>query len=557
MNETQPMKHFKLWIILLGFLPFQIISLHAQNHNNFEISKSLDIYASLFKELNLNYVDNINPAELNEIAIKAMLQELDPYTVFVPEADIENFQLMTTGEYGGIGSLIQQIDGKVTISEPYEGFPAQKAGLIPGDKILKINGVDTEDKNTSEVSELLKGQPGSTLKLLIGREGEDKPLEKTLIREKIKLDNIPYHTVFDSGIGYILLSGFTQKAASEMKEIFMAMREKQSLQGLIIDLRGNGGGLLNEAVDICNLFVDKGELIVATRGKTADKTSVHRTRQAPVDKDIPVVVLVNEASASASEIVAGALQDLDRAVIIGQRTFGKGLVQNVVPLSYNTQMKVTVAKYYIPSGRCIQEIDYTKIRNGEDQKTDSVVATFKTRKGRTVFDGKGISPDIIMDEMSFSAVSANLYAGNFIFKYANHFARNNKTIPEATAFKITDDIYDDFMQFVDQQNFTYTTESERMITKMREIASEEAYLDAVNPQLEALEQELVNYKKNDIRKHREEIEELLKMEIAQRYYFQKGKIIAALDNDPDLEKAFEVIQDTSRYQQILSPQQDQ
>jgi carboxyl-terminal processing protease len=557
MNETQPMKHIKLWIILLAFLPVQIISLHAQNHNNFEISKSLDIYASLFKELNLNYVDNINPAELNEIAIKAMLQELDPYTVFVPEADIENFQLMTTGEYGGIGSLIQQIDGKVTISEPYEGFPAQKAGLIPGDKILEINGVNTADKNTSEVSELLKGQPGSTVNLLIDREGEATPLEKTLIREKIKLDNIPYHTVFDNGIGYILLSGFTQKAASEMKEIFMAMREKQTLKGLIIDLRGNGGGLLNEAVDICNLFVDKGELIVATRGKTADKTSVHRTRQAPVDKDIPVVVLVNEASASASEIVAGALQDLDRAVIIGQRTFGKGLVQNVVPLSYNTQMKVTVAKYYIPSGRCIQEIDYTKIRNGEDQKTDSVVATFKTRNGRTVFDGKGISPDIIMDEMSFSAVSANLYAGNFIFKYANHFARNNKTIPEATAFKITDEIYDDFMQFVDQQNFTYTTESERMITKMREIASEEAYLDAVNPQLEALEQELVNYKKNDIRKHREEIEELLKMEIAQRYYFQKGKIIAALDHDPDLEKAFEVIQDTSRYQQILSPQQDQ
>jgi carboxyl-terminal processing protease len=556
MNETPPMKHFKLWIILLALLPVQIISLQAQNHNNFEISKSLDIYASLFKELNLNYVDDINPAELNEIAIKAMLRELDPYTVFVPEADIENFQLMTTGEYGGIGSLIQQIDGKVTISEPYEGFPAQKAGLIPGDKILKINGVDTEDKNTSEVSELLKGQPGSTLNLLIDREGEDKPLEKTLIREKIKLDNIPYHTVFDNGIGYILLSGFTQKAASEMKEIFMAMREKQVLKGLIIDLRGNGGGLLNEAVDICNLFVDKGELIVATRGKTADKTSVHRTRQAPVDKDIPVVVLVNEASASASEIVAGALQDLDRAVIIGQRTFGKGLVQNVVPLSYNTQLKVTVAKYYIPSGRCIQEIDYTKIRNGEAQETDSVVATFKTRNGRVVFDGKGISPDIIMDEKSFSAVSANLYAGNFIFKYANHFARNNKNIPEAAAFKITNDIYDDFMQFVDEHHFTYTTESERMITKMREIASEEAYIDAVNPQLEALEQELINYKKNDIRKHREEIEELLKMEIAQRYYFQKGKIIAALDNDPDLEKAFEVIQDTSRYQQILSPQQD-
>lgn len=554
MNQIVTMKQFKLWIILLAFLPFQILYLNAQNHNNFEISKSLDIYASLFKELNLNYVDEINPAELNEIAIKAMLQELDPYTVFVPEADIESFQLMTTGEYGGIGSLIQQIDGKVTISEPYEGFPAQKAGLIPGDKILEVNGVDAKNKNTAEVSELLKGQPGSTITLVIEREGEEKPLEKKLIREKIKLDNIPYHTVFDNGIGYILLTGFTQKAASEMKEIFLAMREQNNLKGLIVDLRGNGGGLLTEAVDICNLFVDKGELIVATRGKSADKTSVHRTRHAAVDKEIPVTVLVNEASASASEIVAGALQDLDRAVIIGRRTFGKGLVQNVVPLSYNTQMKVTIAKYYIPSGRCIQEIDYTKLRNGEQQRTDSTVATFKTRNGRTVFDGKGISPDIIMDETSFSAVSANLYTGNYIFKYANQFALHNKSIPEPLEFEISDDIYEDFMKFVTDQNFTYTTESERMIKKMREIALEESYLDAVNPQLEALENELINYKKNDIQKHRREIEELLKMEIVQRYYYQKGKIIVALDHDPDLEMAFEILLDTTRYNKVISPQ---
>ncbi len=554
MNQIATMKQFKLWIILLAFLPFQNLYLNAQNHNNFEISKSLDIYASLFKELNLNYVDEINPAELNEIAIKAMLQELDPYTVFVPEADIESFQLMTTGEYGGIGSLIQQIDGKVTISEPYEGFPAQKAGLIPGDKILEVNGVDAKNKSTAEVSELLKGQPGSSITLVIERKGEEKPLEKKLIREKIKLDNIPYHTVFENGIGYILLTGFTQKAASEMKEIFLAMREQNNLKGLVVDLRGNGGGLLTEAVDICNLFVDKGELIVATRGKSADKTSVHRTRHAVVDKEIPVVVMVNEASASASEIVAGALQDLDRAVIIGRRTFGKGLVQNVVPLSYNTQMKVTIAKYYIPSGRCIQEIDYTKLRNGEQQKTDSTVATFKTRNGRTVFDGKGISPDIIMDETSFSAVSANLYTGNFIFKYANQFALRNKSIPEPVKFEISDDIYEDFMKFVTEQNFTYTTESERMIKKMREIALEESYLDAVNPQLEALENELINYKKNDIQKHRMEIEELLKMEIVQRYYYQKGKIIAALDHDPDLEMAFEILLDTTRYNKIISPQ---
>ena len=339
--------------VILGFVSIQQVN--SQTNNNFEISKSMDIYLSLFRELNLNYVDEIQPAQLNETAIKAMLEELDPYTVFIPESEIEDYKLMTTGEYGGIGSLIQQIGEFVYVSEPYEGFPAQKAGLIPGDCILEVNGVNAQGKTTAQISDLLKGQPGSTVDVKIKRDGVDEPLLKTLTREKIKIDNIPYQTVFENGIGYVRLTGFTQKAAAELKEVLLKMKEQNELKGFIIDLRSNGGGLLNEAVDITSLFVEKGELIVSTRGKTEDRTSIHRTRQAPVDMNIPLIVMVNEGSASASEIVAGALQDLDRAVIIGQRTFGKGLVQNVVPLSYNTQMKVTVAKYYIPSGRCIQE----------------------------------------------------------------------------------------------------------------------------------------------------------------------------------------------------------
>ncbi|MDY0076219.1 MAG: S41 family peptidase [Bacteroidales bacterium] len=549
------MKNLHLWIICSGFLLLTSINVQAQNQNNFEISKSLDIYTSLLRELNLSYVDEINPAELNEIAIKSMLEDLDPYTVFVPEAEIENFQLMTTGEYGGIGSLIQLIDGKVTITEPYEGFPAQKSGLIPGDAILEINGVDASGKNTSAISELLKGQPGSPIELKIKREGFDIPLSKTLIREKIKIDNIPYHTVFENGIGYLLLTGFTQKAASEMKEILLQMKEDHDLKGFILDLRSNGGGLLNEAVDICNLFVDKGELIVSMRGKTAEKTTVHRTRQAPVDKSLPIIVLVNEASASASEIVAGALQDLDRAVIIGQRTFGKGLVQNVVPLSYNTQMKVTVAKYYIPSGRCIQEVDYSHKTKTDTTKRDSLVSTFKTRNGRLVYDGKGIAPDVPLDAQTYSAVTANLYAGNYIFKFANQFAQKHKSIAKTEDFEITEEIYTDFLNYLEENNFSYITESERMIENMRRIADQEAYKDAIETQLHALEEQLTTYKKNDLQKHRGEIEELLKMEIVQRYYYQKGKIISALQDDPELQTAFDILLDESRYQQILSPEQ--
>jgi carboxyl-terminal processing protease len=512
----------------------------------------MDIYLSLFRELNLNYVDEIQPAQLNETAIKAMLEELDPYTVFIPESEIEDYKLMTTGEYGGIGSLIQQIGEFVYVSEPYEGFPAQKAGLIPGDCILEVNGVNAQGKTTAQISDLLKGQPGSTIDVKIKRDGVDEPLLKTLTREKIKIDNIPYQTVFENGIGYVRLTGFTQKAAAELKEVLLKMKEQNELKGFIIDLRSNGGGLLNEAVDITSLFVEKGELIVSTRGKTEDRTSIHRTRQAPVDMNIPLIVMVNEGSASASEIVAGALQDLDRAVIIGQRTFGKGLVQNVVPLSYNTQMKVTVAKYYIPSGRCIQEIDYSSKAENGGKIADSLISAFKTRGGRLVYDGGGIQPDVKLEPLQFSTVSSNLYGGNYIFRFANQFARKHTQIDSPDKFMIDDSTYQQFIDFVKNEKFTYTTESERIIQKLKEIAESESYLDAVKSQLIELETELVENKQNDILKHRNEIEELLKIEIVTRYYYQKGKIISALQNDPELKKAFEILLDQKQYKNLLS-----
>ena len=530
-------------LILTLLLSVGVVAQEKQN--NFEIAKSLDIYNSLMRELNLNYVDEINPGELNETAIKAMLDGLDPYTVFIPESDIENAKFMTTGEYGGIGALIQ-FDGDFTrISEPYYGWPAQKSGLIAGDVILEVNGVDCRKKNTQQVSELLKGQPGTEVTLKIKRYGQEKPLEKTLKREKVKIDNIPYYKVFDNGVAYLSLSGFTRDAAKEVKEKLLEMRKDHELKGFILDLRGNGGGLMNEAVDIVNLFIPKGKPVVSMKGKSASSNSLHATNSAPVDLEIPLAVLVDGSSASASEIVAGALQDYDRAVIIGQRTFGKGLVQNILPLSYNTQLKVTVAHYYIPSGRCIQEIDYSHKKDTTQVRNDSLGKPFKTMAGRTVYEGHGITPDVKVNRDPYATATAYLYGKNYIFDYANKYYSEHRSIDSADRFKIDEATYQDFVKFVKDKGFTYTTESEKAVEKLKKMAKEEGYLEQIKPQIEKLEKDLAADKANDLQKNRKDIEELLVSEIVGRYYYQKGRIVAALRNDPDLERAFEILLNTN------------
>ena len=548
------MKKIQLFIIVVAWLlPVGLIAQEKQN--NFEIAKSIDIYNSLLRELNLNYVDEINPGELNEAAIKAMLDGLDPYTVFIPESDIENAKFMTTGEYGGIGALIQY-DGELTrISDPYEGWPAQKAGIIAGDAILEVNGVDCKKKNTQEVSNLLKGQPGTEVKLKIQRYGQDKPLDMTLKREKVKIDNIPYYTVLDNGVAYISLSGFTRDAGNEVKEKFLEMKKDHALKGFVLDLRGNGGGLMNEAVDIVNLFIPKSKPVVSMKGKAANANSIHPTTNDPVDLEIPVAVLVDGSSASASEIVAGALQDYDRGVIIGERTFGKGLVQNILPLSYNTQMKVTVAHYYIPSGRCIQEIDYSHKKDTTQTKTDTLGKPFKTIGGRTVYEGHGIMPDVKVNRNAYATVTAYLYAKNYIFDYATKFHHEHKSIASPETFQIDEATYQDFMKFVKDKKFTYTTESEKAIEKLKKTAKEEGYLDKIKPQIETLEKNLAAEKDNDLLNNRKDIEELLRSEIVGRYYYQKGRIIASLKDDPDLKRACEILLNTNgkdEYHSILS-----
>jgi carboxyl-terminal processing protease len=547
------MKRTTITLILVLLLPLGLLAQEKQN--NFEIAKSIDIYNSLLRELNLNYVDEINPGELNEAAIKAMLDGLDPYTVFIPESDIENAKFMTTGEYGGIGALIQY-DGEWTrISDPYEGWPAQKAGLIAGDAILEVNGVDCKKKNTQEVSNLLKGQPGTELKLKIKRYGEDKPLEMTLKREKVKIDNIPYYKVFDNGVAYLALSGFTRDAGKEVKDKLLEMKKNHTLKGFVLDLRGNGGGLMNEAVDIVNLFIPKAKAVVSMKGKAANANSIHPTTNDPVDLEIPLAILVDGNSASASEIVAGAIQDYDRGVIIGQRTFGKGLVQNILPLSYNTQMKVTVAHYYIPSGRCIQEIDYSHKKDTTQTKTDTLGKPFKTLGGRTVYEGHGIMPDVKVKRDAYATVTAYLFAKNYIFDYANKFYHEHKSIAPAESFQIDEATYQDFMKFVKDKKFAYTTESEKAIEKLKKTAKEEGYLDKIKPQIELLEKNLAAEKENDLISNRKDIEELLRSEIVGRYYYQKGRIIASLNDDPDLKRAFEILLNTNgkdEYHSILS-----
>ncbi len=547
------MKSTRFSSILFLLLAFSIFNLYSQESNNFNISKSFEIYSDVLKELDKNYTEEINPADLNEVAIEAMLETLDPYTVFIPESKTEDYKMMTTGLYGGIGSLIQKIDDYVVISEPYEGFPAHQAGLKAGDRILEINGESAEGKSSSEVSDILKGQPGVEIEMLIGRDGVEKPLKMTVVRENIKIPSVPYYGMVGPDIGYIRLTNFTKNAGNEVKKAFTDLKSSNELGGIIIDLRGNGGGLLQEAVNLVNIFVDKGELIVSTKGKLASKNHDHRTRMNPVDTEIPLAVLVDRSSASASEIVAGAIQDLDRGVVIGQKTFGKGLVQNVIPLSYNSQIKITVAKYYIPSGRCIQSIDYfNKDENGDSKKVpDSLIREFNTLNGRPVYDGGGVKPDITAKREELSNITSSLIRKHHIFHYATKFAAEHESIPGPAEFEIGDEIFNDFVIFLQGKDYDYKTESEKALERLQKKSKEENYYKAIREDFKTLKKKLMHDKDEDLIKHKEEISRILEEEIISRYYFQEGRLVNSLKDDVVVDKAAEILEGQNFYLTIL------
>src|SRR5665647_349928 len=525
------------------------------DQKNFEISKNLDIFYTLFRELNLFYVEDIKPEKLIKTGIDDMLESLDPYTTYIPEEDMDDFKFMTTGEYGGIGALISKRGDKIVVAEPYEGFPAQKAGLKAGDIFLELDGKPVSKYTVEDVSAGLKGPAKKALKLKMLRPETKKTFEVELIREEIKIDPVTYAGMLDAKTGYMRLSSFTDGCADRIKESFLELRDKKGATTMVIDLRSNPGGLLGEAVKMVNLFVKHGEEVVSTRGKVAQWDKMYRATEQPIDTIMPIVVLVNRGSASASEIVAGALQDLDRAVIMGKRTFGKGLVQTTRDLSYNTKLKVTTAKYYIPSGRCIQALDYSHRNKDGSVGTipDSLIHEFATKDGRKVFDGGGIVPDVKLDQDTLCDLAYKLIQENIIFDYATHFVASHPTIASPDQFEIDDQIFDDFHQFLSSKKFTYQSRSEQVLKGLIETARMERAYDETKAEFDALEKKLTINVEADLKKFRKEVSSVLADEIVTRYYYQKGAVIASFRDDTDITKAKSVLANNAEYRTILKP----
>lgn len=537
-------------ILVTGFLGIRAV---APGDNFFEVSKNLEIFATLYKELNLYYVDETQPGDLMKTGIDAMLESLDPYTNYITESNIEDYRFMTTGQYGGIGSLIRSIDGDVYISEPYEGSPAQKSGLRAGDKIIMIDGTSIADKDQDEISTLLKGQSGTGLTVTYERFGVLNDVEIT--REEIKIPDVPYYGMLDDEVGYISLNSFTQTASKEVRAAFVELRDEQGMKKLVFDLRGNGGGLLREAINITNFFVPKGTEVVSTKGKISEWDRTHIALNEPLDLEIPLVILVDRGSASASEIVAGSIQDLDRGVVIGNTTFGKGLVQQTKDLQYNSKLKLTVAKYYIPSGRCIQKLDYThKTEDGKvEEVPDSLLKKFETKGGRTVMDGRGIEPDVKIDNGELPHIILSLLSENLFFKYANDYAKERENIADAAGFDLSDEEYSDFVKFLEGKNYSYTTDTEKEFEKLIEVAKNEKYYGVTGKAFEQMEEAISSKKNNDLELFKEDIEPILENEIVSRYYYQKGRIENSLAEDSAVDSALVILDNTERYSQILTP----
>jgi carboxyl-terminal processing protease len=538
-------------VCMVGFLGIRAV---APGDNFFEISKNLEIFATLYKELNLYYVDETQPGDLMKTGIDAMLESLDPYTNYITESNIEDYRFMTTGQYGGIGSLIRSIDGDVYISEPYEGSPAQKSGLRAGDKILMIDGVDISDKDQEEISSLLKGQSGTGLKVTYER--FDIINEVEITREEIKIPDVPYYGMLNNKVGYISLNSFTQTASKEVREAFVELKNDHGMEKLIFDLRGNGGGLLREAINIVNFFVPKGQEVVRTKGKISEWDRTHVALNEPLDLEMPLVILVDQGSASASEIVSGAIQDLDRGVVVGNTTFGKGLVQQTKDLQYNSKLKLTVAKYYIPSGRCIQKLDYShKTDDGTvEEVPDSLLKKFETEAGRVVMDGRGIEPDIKVEDDELPHIILSLLTENLFFKYANDYSRNHESIADAADFDLTDEEYNEFVAYLEGKNYSYTTDTEKEFEKLVRIAKDEKYYGMSESAFEEMEKAISSKKNNDLQIFREDIEPILENEIVSRYYYQKGRIKNSLSDDAAVDTALSVLADSEKYRQILTPQ---
>jgi len=520
----------------------------------FQVSKNLDIFAGIYKQLSINYVDDVNSSEMMKNGIDAMLEELDPYTEYIPEDEIEDYKLKyVSTQYGGIGASISNRGGKVIVAEPYAGFPAQKADIRAGDEFLEINGISLKGKSNEQVSSMLKGSKGTAVKLQIQRPGMPKAMELNLTREEIKQNNVPYYGMLSNNVGYIKLDKFLENSAQEVKDA-LAELKKNNINGLILDLRFNGGGILQEAVKIVNLFVDKGVTVVIQKGRNREKSITYNTFNNPLEPTLPLVILVNNRSASASEIVAGSLQDLDRAVVIGQRSFGKGLVQQTFNLPYNSLVKVTVAKYYTPSGRCIQALDYThRDTDGMVVKVaDSLITEYKTKSGRSVYDGSGIFPDVFIKPLRYSLIAQSLASKYHIFDYATQYRNLKTSISDPKSFRLNDGEYNEFIAFLSKRDYSYDTKVERLLNELREEAEKENKTAELKPELEALKVKVSHSKKNDLIVFKSEITRILESEIVSRYYFEKGRLEQNFQYDHELTEAQKVLSDKSVLASILN-----
>jgi len=523
---------------------------------SFEISKNLEIFSTLMRELDTYYVDPISPGTLTESAIESMLESLDPYTTFIPESEIENHRMSTTGQYGGIGAVVRKFGRYITIVEPYEDTPAQTAGMQPGDKMVKVNGTSVIDLNTDDVVKLLRGAPGTTAQIELIRPGEEKPVLVNVVRQEIRMKNVAYSGMLNSKTGFIKLTGFTPNAGVDVRNAMQELKKSNpELNAMVLDLRGNPGGLLREAISVVNNFVPRGELVVTTKGKVTEWNKAYRTLGDALDADIKLAVLVDRRSASASEIVSGTIQDLDRGVIIGQRTFGKGLVQSTRTLVYNTQLKVTTSKYYIPSGRCIQALDYSNRDASGKVKTipDSLRNAFKTKLGRQVKDGAGVQPDLPLPSPKMSKILVALVQKDLIFEFANLFYRQNPRLTDTANFKIEPSTYAQFMEFLKDKEYGYETESEKALATFKETAVRERYFDRINEEYEQLLNKKKSVKRKDLSMFQNEISRYLRMEIVSRYGYRRARIRSSLLDDPIVLQAIEILQDEKRYRSILSP----
>ncbi len=536
---------------IVGFISilvvcFSSLSFVVNNSKYFEIAKNIELFANLYRELNTYYVDDIEPSALMNIGVNAMVGSLDPYTNYITESQIEGYRFIQEGRYNGIGAQSEKIGEYLTITQLYKNQPADKAGLKVGDKIVAVDGKDAKGKSLDDINSILRGFPGTEVTLRIIRPGTAKQFEVKVIREDVKIENVPYSGMVSEEIGYIALTTFTRNAGDNVANALKNLKEQNpNLKGIIFDLRNNGGGLLNEAVNVCNVFIPRNELIVTTKGKVKEWDRSFKTLNQPIDTEIPLVILINNRSASASEIVAGVMQDYDRGVLLGQRSYGKGLVQNTRDIGYNAKVKLTTAKYYIPSGRCIQAVEY---ENGEPVDiTDDKRTPFKTRNGRTVLDGGGVKPDNVIDRDGSSNLLKQLNRGNIIFDYVTEYCANKTSMGELMNLEFND--FDSFIEFVERKNFNYDSKTEKLLEDLEKQATTDGY--DLKDGIASLSASIVKTKRSELEKYKETILDMIEKEIAGRYFYQEGTVKIGLRNDLEIQKAIGLLNNSNEYQSIL------